>query len=236
LGRWGSGGALKGRVGIVVDESVRPLLGAVEQEWAARGIEVAGVSGVPAGAGEPAAIADGVRKFATAGVEVVVFALPVDAQRQWLAQEAVLLPAVRHVVSDLFNGVIDEAYLPSFDGATAHTSLREPWWSREKGETPEQSVCRQTWEAAGRTTLSAERVQVFAWCQHVALVATALIASETGTPFAQAMRRAAMISPLTSDLGALPDGGYGPAADVALTWRTSCTCWASTGGFEARPA
>ena len=235
LGRWGAGGALAGRVGIVVDESLQPLLGSIEPQWEARGIDVTAVATVPSGAGEIPAITDGVRKFATAGVEVVVFAVPVDAQRRWLAQEAVLLPAVRHVVSDLFNGVIDETYPPSFDGAVAHTSLRVPWWPRENGETPEQAVCLQTWEATARTTLSSESTTVFAWCQHVALLATALIASETGTPFAQAIRSASVVSPLTSDLGALPDGGYGPTADAALTWRTSCTCWASDRGFEARP-
>lgn len=235
LGRWGvATGALRGKVGVVADASDRAGSSAAVEALRRSGVDVADTAYVASDAPGAAAVTDGVRHFVARGIEVVVFIIPVDAQRRWAAQHAVLAPETRFVVSDAFDAVTDETYAPSFQGALAHTSLRGPWATRAEGETPAQRQCRETWEKTAHRMLESERVAVFAWCQHTSIVGRALASSASVEAFVAAVREHTTASPLTSDLGPLPGDGYGPREDATLVWRAACGCWERSNGFTDR--
>jgi len=229
LARWGTAsGALKGKVGIRSSTDVQSTVAGVVSRLRKLGVHVVATRYLHPGADGVSEIPGGVQAFAAAGVEVVVFALPVDQQRQWVAHQSVVSPSMRYVVSDAFDGVVNETYPVTFDGALAYTSLRVPWFARAHGETPAQAACRSQWEAASTpmTTLGTdEQIKVFAWCQHVVMTAGALGLAQRGVPFFKALRSERVASPLTSDLGPLGDGGFGPTKDAVVVWRASCTCW-----------
>jgi len=234
LGRWGArSGALHGRVGLVVDSTAGDAANSVVDAYRAAGVNVVATAVV---AGDPSSpsVTDGVRAFSSKGVEIAVLAAPVAVQDTWVAAAAVLAPGLRHVVSDAFDGVVNETYPPTFDGSLAHTSLRVPWFAKAHGQTPEQLACLQAWEATATpsTTLSAdEQVDVFAWCEAVSLSARA---SSATASFADAVRATTVSSPLTSTLGPLGDGRWGPTQDAALVWRASCVCWQEQEQFTDR--
>jgi hypothetical protein len=236
LARWGTAArTIRGRVGVVAGAKAQPVVEALVPELEALGVELVETAFVESGPSGTGAINEGVRRFASAGVSTVLLAAPMEVQRAWVAQQGVLLPGARSLVSDAFDAVVDELYPVTFEGTLAHTSLREPWAAREAGESDEQAECLRIWEAAARTTLRSERVPVFAWCQHVALVGAALDAAGSGGDLTEALLAQTAASPLTSGLGPLEEGGYGPRQDAVLVWRAACRCWESQQQFVGRP-
>jgi hypothetical protein len=167
-----------------------------------------------------------VQAFQRAGVEDVVFAAPVQTQGGWVQAAAALGAPFHYVVSDVDDAVVDESYPPTFDGALAHTSLRVPWFARDHGTTATQRECADRWTAVATPAvlLQAEQETVYAWCEEVA-------ALDTG---ATDLRTVRIDSPLTSDVGLLPGGDWGPAQDATLVWRATCGCWRQTAPFAAR--
>lgn len=222
-------GDLAGKLGIVGSASVRSEVEAAIDQFEDLGLDVVAAAYLPDRAG-PGDVSDGVLAFDAKAVERVVFATSVANQVVWAALEAVLRPGVAYVVSDTADSVINESYPPTFDGAVAHTALRVPWFERAHGATPVQQACRQTFDAAADPDVidTAELARVYAWCQNVELAVAALAPGEAS--FATALRSASVLSPLTSDLGPLPEGGWGPTEDAVLRWAASCSCWT-----EARP-
>ena len=233
LARWGvADGALEGRVGIVAGEDEHATIEAAAERMRIVGADVVEVVSVRSD--DPGSVTEGLRTFAAEEVDVAVLAAPMAVQRQWAAQQAILLPGLRTVVSDAFDAIVDESYPPSFDGALAHTSLRVPWFARAEGETATQARCRQTWEESAQTTLASELVPVFAWCQHVSMVGEVLRRATATGDFHVRLRALDVDSPLTSVLGTSPGGDFGPVADAALVWRASCRCWEPVRGFTPR--
>ena len=140
LGSWGAqSGDLSGRVGLVLDDTERDAAAPVVAAYRAAGIDVAATALVSSDPSS-SSVSDGVRSFASKGVAVAVLAAPVAVQDRWVAAAAALAPGLRHVASDAFDGVTNETYPPSFDGALAHTSLRVPWFARAHGQAPEQTA------------------------------------------------------------------------------------------------
>ena len=126
------------------------------------------------------------------------------------------------------------SYPPSFDGAVAHTSVRVPWFARAHGQTPEQTGCLQAWQATATPSAALspdEQVDVFAWCEGVSLASAA---ARAPAGFADAVRAMSSPSALTSALGPLPGGHWGPTQDAALVWRASCACWQEKQAFTDR--
>lgn len=232
LGRWGkASGALAGKVGVIGARSSAFATDAAIVRMRSMGIKV--VSAVYLDGSSPTEVPDSVRDFVSNGVDVVLFAAPMDTQRRWVAQASVLGRPFTYVVSDAHDAIKDETYPAVFDGTLAHTSLRVPWYTRSHAETIVQSTCRTTWEAATvppRTLSTSELISVFIWCQHANLVLAATRATEQGMAFGTALRSIILESPLTSDLGPTVGGGYGPTQDAVLVWRASCSCW-----MESRP-
>ena len=71
-----------------------------------------------------------------------------------------------------------------------------------------------------------ETVRVYAWFQHIALLEAVSAAAEL-----TALERP---SPLTSDLGPLGEGGWGPRQDAVVSWKAACRCWRSIRPFTDR--
>jgi len=234
LGRWGAqSGALHGKVGLVIDQTASDAAGVVADGYRAAGIDVVATAVVSSDPSS-SSVSDGVRDFASRGVEVAVLAAPVATQDRWVAAAAVLASGLQHVVSDAFDGVTNESYPPSFDGAVAHTSIRVPWFARAHGQTPEQTGCLQAWQATATPSAALsndEQVDVFAWCEEVSLASTA---ARAPGGFADAVRATTAPSPLTSTLGPLPGGHWGPTQDAVLVWRSSCVCWQEKQVFTDR--
>ncbi|MBA2609837.1 MAG: hypothetical protein H0U92_12905 [Actinobacteria bacterium] len=211
---------LRGKVGVVasarIKSTVEPTLsnlGASEAVY------------LDDGTAATAQIPDGVRRFASKGIDVVVFALPVDQQKRWASLQSVLAPNVGYVVADAFDAFADEAYPALFEGATAVTSQRSSWFARDHGETQQQADCRTRWENVAKPSRlldEAEKRRVYSWCQNAALVAQALMAEG---PLASAIAQTRLVSPLTSDLAPLATGSFGPTLVATLVWRASCSCW-----------
>ena len=80
-----------------------------------------------------------------------------------------------------------------------------------------------------------ELAHVFAWCEIVDLVRAAVAQTGEGVPLATALRAVRLPAPLTSDLGPLPGGGFGPTQDAVLRWSASCACWQESSKFADRP-
>jgi len=224
------GDTLPGKVGIVVAKSSAETFRAAGPALAAAGVEPAKVAEVADDA-DRSALLPQVQSFVQAGIATVLFAAPVGVQGRWAEQHSVLDPSVRYVVSDTYDSVLNESYPPVMNGARSQSSMRVPWQPRQTGETPEQADCRTTFTASVTPPVLAageETVRVFAWCQHALLAALAV---REGIA---ALTSARLESPLTSALGPLPGGGFGPAEDASLTWQIDCRCWRSTEGFRPR--
>lgn len=228
---WGlATGALRGKVGVVAAGSAREQIEQAAPGWQADGLDLVATAFIADDAIAPRL--DDVRHFAAAGVDVVLFAVTAGLVGRWALLHTVLDPAVRFVVADTSDSVWDETYPPVLDGALALTSLRVPWFAREKGETASQTACRQRWEqqVVPPTLLAGdETVRVYAWCQHVAVLEAVSGAAQP----AEALAASSYASPLTSDLGPLRDGSWGPSQDAVLSWQAACTCWRSVQGFDA---
>lgn len=228
LARWGRASrALAGRVGLVLDADRRAALEPALPKIRAAGVRVAATAWVGTGASRATDFAGQVTAFQRAGVEDVVFAAPVETQGAWAGVASALRAPFHYVVSDVDDGVVNETYPATFDGAVAHTSLRVPWFARDHGMTAAQRQCADQWTAAvtPAVLLQAEQQAVYAWCEEVA-------ALDTGPP--PDLGAVRIHSPLTSDVAALPGGGWGPTEDAALVWRSSCACWRQLRPFATR--
>ncbi|MHB8669094.1 MAG: hypothetical protein ACYDAD_00790 [Acidimicrobiales bacterium] len=240
LGSWGvAHRRLRGRVGIVGGSDGRSDIEAASDQLRARGVDVAAVAFIRGDTAANTAIdvSRGVLDFSARGIRTVVFAAPVAVQSQWVSQAAVVLPNVAYLVSDAFDGVVHESYPPSFDGAIAYTSLAFPWFSRG-APTPLQAACQAVWQSSTSppVTLASETVDVYGWCENVGLLARGFRTAAAGVKtLSAALRSQSLVSPLTSELGPLPGGDYGPTEDAALIWRASCGCWQQLAGFSPRP-
>lgn len=208
-------------VGLVTMEAARALTGDVIRRLADQGVEVTSVAYLPDDDAE-VAVSQGVVDFAASGVGATIFAAPVAAQRSWLAQSSLLSPAMTYLVADVFDAVVETGYPDGFVGATL-TTLQHPWSSAGAGL---RADCDRTWADSGGTELSGSvAVRMYAWCQHVALAARA---GAAGTS-AATLRGGTLDSPLTTRLGPLPDGQWGPTQHRPLEWDTSCACWTAEG-------
>jgi hypothetical protein len=115
--------------------------------------------------------------------------------------------------------------------------LRIPWYSRDHGPTPDQQACAAQWTSTATppAELPGEQAPVDTWCEEVDLVNVALTETVlSSTNLASGLLSVRMTSPLTSDLGPLHDGLWGPTADAVLTWRATCNCWQQRAPFAAR--
>lgn len=235
LAGWGlrGEGPLKGRkVGVVATTDVRTEVEPVLDRLAAQGLNVVASSWLPASGSRNTSAA--VLAFALAGVEVTLLAAPVAVQAEWAQLASLASVGMRYVVADTADSVVNESYPVVMDGAVTVTAGRVPWFARTHGATAEQQACRESWEgrdAGGEPITSAPVLaRLFAWCQHAALAASGLASGGSVAAF----RSLRLPSPLTSDLGPLVAGGWGPAADAVLTWRASCGCWTETRPLTAR--
>lgn len=220
LARWGAAkGVLRGTVGLAASEDLRGQVALALPD-----MRRAGVDPVVHYLGDAGGVADGVQAFAGEGVETTVFALPAARQREWVTLDRLLNRDVDYVVADAAAAVVEGGYPPLFDGALAYTSLVYPWHE----ETPEQEECRERWEGAGgRVPGTMELFRAFTWCQHVSLVGEVVgQVRDDQVSLAEAFSAVELTSPLTTALGPLADGGFGPRIDHVLTWDASCACWA----------
>ena len=238
MARWAVGaGSLRHPVGLVVPADLRVSVEPALPELRTEGVDIAAVHYLERNSESRVHIADGVRSFAAAGIATVVFGVPVAQQREWLALETLLNRPSRYIVLDLAGAVIDESYLPQFDGALAHVAVRGPWFTRAHGETAEQSTCLSLWaEVAGAVGPldERERFTVLMWCQHAVIAAAATASGGQAVDAAAAVRADRLQSPLTSTLGLLGDGTWGPTEDAVLVWRASCQCWQEVKPFTPR--
>ena len=115
-----------------------------------------------------------VNQFAAARVTTVVFAVPVAVQRTWATEAAA--QRFGYLVSDVDDGVTDERYPPTFEGARAHTSLRVPWYTRNHADTATQQACAAQWSSTQTppAELPNEQVPVDGWCEGVSLLNSAI--------------------------------------------------------------
>lgn len=227
LARWGRRSRrLTGRVGVVADGLRRADLEPAIAALQAAGVKVVATAWASGDTPGTAAMTTEVEAFARAGVDDVVMAAPVAVQREWAQRASVLGTRFAYVVSDVDDGVDNESYAPTFDGAVAHTSLRIHWFARDHGPTIEQRACADHWTASAvpAVLLAGEEAAVYAWCENVEVLRAAI----AGTPIEQIH----LGSPLTSDLGPLTAGSWGPTADASLVWRASCSCWRESEPFN----
>jgi hypothetical protein len=223
------------RIGLVLDESRRTDLQRAASVALRSGLHVVATAWLSTGS-SVRDVLDATNQFAAARVNTVVFAIPVGVQRTWVTEAT-----ARHfsyVVSDVDDGVADEHYPPTFDGATAHTSLRIPWYSRDHTQTADQQYCASQWTSSqtAPVELPGEQMPVDTWCEEVALVNQAVSAAVLASGNLNASLLAEHLSsPLTSTLGPTATGLWGPTADAVLTWRATCNCWVQAVNFQTRP-
>lgn len=212
--------AVPGRVGVVAGAAHAEQVDAAVPAMRAAGVDVVTTAVVAGSEDVPAAVVG----FVGEDVSTVVFAVAVDQQSAWAGVHS-LLDDVRYVVADADDAIVEEGYPVSFSGALAHTRTRVPWFARTHGVTPAQEVCDHRRES-GALDGSAELVRSYLWCQHVELLDAALaVARAEDVPLGDAIRRVRLMSPLTSDLAALPDGSFGPTEHAVLEWVAGCRCW-----------
>jgi hypothetical protein len=225
-----------GRVGLVLDAARRTDLTAAVSVVRQHGLDVAATAWLGSSS-SASAVLDAIRQFEAAKVRTVVFGVPVAVQQRWVAAAASPVAAFSYLVSDVDDGVVDERYPPTFDGALAHTSLRVPWYSRDHGPTADQEFCATQWTSKQTppVELYDEQVPVDEWCEGVSLLNSAINGAVFGVGnLASLLLALRMSSPLTSDLAPLPDAMWGPTADAVLGWHASCTCWQEKGAFANR--
>lgn len=225
-------GQAKGKIGIAAVASVEPEAKAAAALLKARGTDTL-VTVVPDGGVNAGDIADGIRSFASAGVDTVVFAMPVGDQSTWVAVEGLFGFRPGHVVADVADAFVNESYPPLLDGVAAVAATRVPWFARTHGETAEQKTCRTTFETAVGSPASGsqELAAVFMWCEHATLLRRAVAA---GGAVDDALRKLTLPSPLTSTLSAEIDGVFAPQEVAVLAWHASCGCWSETTPYRHR--
>lgn len=226
---------VQGRVGLVAQDTARPAVEQAINELESAGIDVVATTYLAGDTAGSAAITDGIRAFSRAGVSTVVFAVPVSQQRAWTAQEVLLLPDASHVVVDAADSIAEETYPRTFEGAVAVTTMRAPWYERTHGATREQQACTDRWaQPPVPGTLTAdERVSLFAWCDIVAVAEAGTAAAADGN-IGETLRSTTAAAALTSNLGPLPNAGWGPREVAILTWKAACSCWQEQKPFTKR--
>lgn len=168
-----------------------------------------------------------------AEVQTVVLAAPVATQDRWLSLAQTLRMPFEHVVADVADSIVDEAYTAATDGLRAVAATRVAWFARDHAETDAQRRCRSRFEEAvgGEVASAGELARVYQWCQHVALAA-AVVAAGGG---ADAELDADVLdSPLTSPLSASTATGFGPVAVATLDWVSACGCWQEAVPYTSR--
>ena len=218
---------LTGSLGLVADQrlrgSVEPLLPAAR----AAGLDITTVVWLPAG--EPPASA--ALTLAGAGVLGVLFATSTQNQSTIGSQLRTLAPTAKLAVLDAADSITSSSYPPVFDGAIAVTSIQLPW---HPGAEEQRAACRATWESAQTPPAilgGAELLRALTWCQHSAM-ASSVAQRALALGLRAALLGLEVTSPITSPLGGLRDGGYGPTTVTSVTWGASCACWSSTMPFE----
>jgi hypothetical protein len=233
-------GALRGRVGVLSTVGVQPAVTAVLPGLSAEGVHVVATAFLPGTEpGDPSALDEAVLRFRAAGVQAVLVDAPVWLAGEWATEAALVSPGTRYVVADGFDAVTDESYPPVFQGALAYTTVRGPWYARAHGTTAAQAACQAAFAKAAASpgaAKAADDTLVYGWCEEVSMAAAAWRAAPSGVPFATALRSERVASPLTSDLGPLRHGGFGPTEDAVVVWEAACGCFVQRSGFAPRPA
>lgn len=225
-------GDLDGRVAIAADVEHRAAVEAAVAPMRRAGADVVGIAFLGADADVPGAVVD----VAQRDVETVVFATSVSRQSAWVLKHSLLDPAMRYVVADAADAVVEEGYPATFSGSVAATAVRVPWFARTHGATPPQRACDAAYPPGALDDATAVFLS-YLWCQHVQLVATAVATARAAdVPVGDVIGKVSLPSPATSDLGATGDGTFGPVADAVLRWTASCRCWTEDEPFQERAA
>lgn len=218
---------LTGSLGLVADQRLRGSVESLLPAVRAAGLNITTVVWLPAG--DPPASA--ALTLAGAGVSGVVFATSTQNQSTIGSQLRILAPSTKLVVLDAADSMTSSAYPPVFDGAVAVTSVQLPW---SPGAAEQRAACRSTWEGAQTPPVilgDAELLRALTWCQHAAMAST--VTERVATlGLRGALFGLKVTSPITSPLGMLRDGGYGPTTVTQVTWGASCSCWSSTAPFK----
>lgn len=178
---------------------------------------------------------DQVASLVDAGVTTVVLIAPVEVQTAWVHAHRSADTAVRFVSADAYDAVLTETYPPAFEGSLAYTSMLGPWSESQRGTSADQRRCLERYATVtGGPAAAGDARAVYQWCQQVDLVDAAMLQVERGVPLSQALRSQIVRSPVTSFLGPIGAGGWGPTQDAALRWSAACTCWEVERPFSAR--
>jgi len=202
-----------GVTALVGDERLRPALEPVVAAAGAAGLRI----DVERWLGDDGDAATAALDLAADGVGTVVFATTVDRQSVIASQLRIFAPALQVVVLDAADAVVDGAYPPTLEGARAVTSVRHPW---HPAPSELRSSCLDRWAADDEPDPAADgdaELRALLWCQHADL-ARALL---DGEDVASGERQ----SSVTTALGPLPDGGFGPTVATVATWAADCGCW-----------
>lgn len=203
-----------GVTALVGDERLRPALEPVVAAAGAAGLRI----DVERWLGDDGDAATAALDLAADGVGTVLFATTVARQSVIASQLRIFAPALQVVVLDAADAVVDGAYPPTLEGARAVTSVRHPW---HPDPSELRSSCLDRWAAVDQPDPAADgdvELRVLLWCQHADL-ARALL---DGEDVAAGERE----SSVTTALGPLPDGGFGPTLVAVATWAADCGCWA----------
>lgn len=217
---------LAGPLGLVADQRLQGSIESLLPEVRAAGLDISTVVWLPAG-DPPASVA---LTLAGAGVSGVLFATSTQNQSTIGSQLRTVAPSTKLVVLDAADSITSSAYPPVFDGATAVTSVQLPW---DPGAEEQRTACRSTWEGAQTPPAvlgDAELLRALTWCQHAAMATTAAERAAT-LGLRGALLGLEVTSPITSPLGPLRGGGYGPTTITQVTWGATCRCWSSTAPF-----
>lgn len=222
----GASSQLTGPLGLVADERLRGSLESLLPAARAAGLNITTVVWLPAG--DPSASV--ALTMAGAGLSGVLFATSTQNQSTIGSQVRTLAPSTKLVVLDAADSITSSAYPPVLDGAIAVTSIQLPW---HPGADEQRAACRATWESAQTPPVilsDAELLRALTWCQHAAMAAPTVERAMT-VGLRAALFGLEVTSPITSPLGGLRDGGYGPLTVTLATWGAACSCWSSTVPF-----
>lgn len=216
------GAELDGDLALVADSRLQPALEPAIAAARSLGLRFATTVWLDGSAGPDVALG-----LAGDAIDHVVFATSTANQSSIATQLQTLSPSTRYTVLDAADSVVNQSTAPALDGARAVTSVLFPWHPGNDGLRAE---CRESWESAQSppaTLDNNELRRALLWCQHVRLAAE--VASMLGQAGGQA-NSASAASSVTTALGPLPDGGFGPTRVTTATWSAGCACWTSEAG------
>lgn len=218
---------LDGRIALVADGRLRPALEAALGSAERAGLTFTTTVWLDDGTPGPG-VALG---LAGEDLDTVVFATSTSNQSLIASQLGLFAPGVDHVILDAADSVSDQNTSPALDGARAVTAVLFPW---HPGNEALRASCRSSWEQAQSAPVvlgDAELQRVLLWCQQIALAAAIvdrLAAGESAVGTTSA-------STMTTALGPLAGGGFGPTRVTTATWAADCACWSSDGRFREAP-